>query len=73
MPDAKKYIRYPMVYSRLVDGALQNMLDLVFRDFVGRWLNELAFNSEQIIDNMKQDVWGAVQSLHDRSYKASCL
>ena len=67
--NTKKHIRYPMVFSRMVDGALQNLLDLVFQDFVGRWLSELAFNSVQILDNMKQDVWGAIQSLHDRLLK----
>ncbi|XP_014481725.1 PREDICTED: sorting nexin-25 [Dinoponera quadriceps] len=63
---ARKHTRYPVVFTRLVDGALQNLLDLVFQDFVGSWLNDLAFGSEQLIDNMKQDVWGAIQSLHDR-------
>jgi len=59
-------MRYPVVFTRLVDGALQNLLDLIFQDFVGFWLNDLAFGSEQLIDNMKQDVWGVIQSLHDR-------
>ena len=62
----KRQIRYPVVFSRPVDGALQNLLDLAFRDFVGSWLSELAFSSDFIIDNMKQDVWGAIQSLHER-------
>ncbi|XP_046489669.1 sorting nexin-25 [Neodiprion pinetum] len=62
----RKPARYPLVFTRMVDGALQNLLDLAFKDFVGSWLAELAFGSEQIVDNMKQDVWGAIQSLHDR-------
>ncbi|XP_051160953.1 sorting nexin-25-like isoform X1 [Leptopilina boulardi] len=62
----KKQLRYPLVFTRLVDGALQNLLDLAFRDFVGAWLNDLSFESEQLIDSMKQDVWGAIQSLHER-------
>ncbi|EGI65030.1 Sorting nexin-25 [Acromyrmex echinatior] len=62
----RKHTRYPVVFTRLVDGALQNLLDLIFQDFVGFWLNDLAFGSEQLIDNMKQDVWGAIQSLHER-------
>ncbi|KAG5319379.1 SNX25 protein, partial [Pseudoatta argentina] len=62
----RKHTRYPVVFTRLVDGALQNLLDLIFQDFIGFWLNDLAFGSEQLIDNMKQDVWGAIQSLHDR-------
>lgn len=49
-----------------MDGALQNLLDLTFRDFVGCWLNELSFGSDHLIDNMKQDVWGAIQSLQER-------
>lgn len=67
--NTKKYVRYPLVFTRMVDGALQNLLDLVFQDFVGLWLDELAFNSEQIINNMKQDIWGAIQTLHDRLSK----
>lgn len=55
-----------MVFTRMVDGAMQNLLDLAFRDFVGSWLADLAFGSNLIVDNMKQDVWGAIQSLHDR-------
>lgn len=55
-----------MVFTRPVDGALQTLLDLAFRDFVGCWLNELAFCPDRIIVNMKQDVWGAIQSLHER-------
>ncbi|XP_020288174.1 sorting nexin-25-like [Pseudomyrmex gracilis] len=62
----KKHTRYPMVFTRLVDNALQNLLDLIFQDFVGSWLNSLAFGSEQLLDNMKQDMWGAIQSLHER-------
>ncbi|XP_071876719.1 sorting nexin-25 isoform X1 [Bombus fervidus] len=67
--NTKKHVRYPLIFTRMVDGALQNLLDLIFQDFVGLWLNELAFNSEQIIDNMKQDIWGAIQTLHDRLSK----
>ncbi|XP_015429731.1 PREDICTED: sorting nexin-25 isoform X2 [Dufourea novaeangliae] len=65
----KKHARYPLVFTRMVDGALQNLLDLIFQDFVGLWLSELAFNSEQIVETMKQDVWGAIQSVHDRLSK----
>ncbi|KAK0159034.1 hypothetical protein PV328_009966 [Microctonus aethiopoides] len=58
--------KYPVVFTRPVDGALQNIIDLAFRDFVGSWLDELAFNASSTIDSMKQDVWSAIQSLHDR-------
>ncbi|XP_015608529.1 sorting nexin-25 isoform X2 [Cephus cinctus] len=64
-----KQIRYPVVFTRLVDGALQNLLDLAFRDFVGSWLRELALGSDSITDCMKQDVWGAIQSFHDRLFR----
>ncbi|KAG7200932.1 hypothetical protein KM043_003293 [Ampulex compressa] len=64
--NTRKHARYPVVFTRMVDGALQNLLDLVFQDFVGAWLDDLALDSDQIISNMKQDVWGAIQSLHDR-------
>ncbi|XP_015126178.1 sorting nexin-25 [Diachasma alloeum] len=58
--------KYPVMFSRPVDGSLQNLLDLAFRDFVGCWLDDLAFCPDQTIDSMKQDIWGAIQSLHER-------
>lgn len=58
-----------MIFTRNVDNALQNLLDFVFQDFVGSWLNDISFDSAATIDNMKQDLWGAIQSLHDRLAK----
>lgn len=58
-----------MIFTRLVDGALQNLLDLIFQDFVGSWCDDLAFDADEIKDNMKKDLWGAIQSLHDRLSK----
>ncbi|XP_034948844.1 sorting nexin-25 [Chelonus insularis] len=63
---ARKQSKYPLIFSRPVDGALQNLLDLAFRDFVGTWLEDLSLYADEIIQNMKQDVWGAIQSFHDR-------
>lgn len=55
-----------MIFSRPVDGALQNLLDLAFRDFVNTWLNDLALYSDEIIETMKQDIWSAIKSIYER-------
>ncbi|XP_014224561.1 sorting nexin-25-like isoform X1 [Trichogramma pretiosum] len=59
--------RYPLVYSRLVDGGLQNLMDLVFRDFVGCWLKDIVSGADDIMASMKQDFWEAIQKIHSRS------
>ncbi|XP_031783553.1 sorting nexin-25 isoform X2 [Nasonia vitripennis] len=59
--------RYPLIFSRLVDGALQNLLDLAFRDFIGAWLTEIAIGPEELINIAKQDLWEAIQKIHERT------
>ncbi|XP_058788923.1 sorting nexin-25 [Phymastichus coffea] len=59
--------RYPLIISRLVDGALQNLLDLSFRDFVGWWLSEMGIETDELIGSAKQDLWEAIQKIHSRT------
>ncbi|KAJ8676394.1 hypothetical protein QAD02_012181 [Eretmocerus hayati] len=59
--------RYPLIVSRLVDGALQNLLDLVFRDFVGSWLEDITFGADNLIITAKQDVWESLQKIRERT------
>ncbi|XP_023246225.1 sorting nexin-25 [Copidosoma floridanum] len=58
--------RYPLVFSRLVDGALLNLLDIVFRDFVYSWLNDLAVGSDELISIIKQDLWEAISEIYKK-------
>ncbi|XP_011498521.1 PREDICTED: sorting nexin-25 [Ceratosolen solmsi marchali] len=59
--------RYPLIFSRLVDGALLNFLDLVFRDFISYWLNDIAIGADELISTAKQDLWEAIQKIHSRT------
>lgn len=56
--------RYPLIFSRLVDGALQNFLDLVFRDFVKCWLKEITFKADELMNIAKQDLWEAIKCIY---------
>lgn len=51
----------------MVDGALQNLLDLAFRDFIGAWLKEIAIGPDELINIAKQDLWEAIQKIHERT------
>ena len=53
----------------MVDGALQNLLDLVFRDFIECWLNDIVVGSNELISIAKQDLWEAIQKIHSRTEK----
>ncbi|KAF7998611.1 hypothetical protein HCN44_011019 [Aphidius gifuensis] len=61
-----KPLKYPMILSRPVDAALQNLLELAFRDFINTWLNDLALYPEEITEKIKQDIWGSLESLYER-------
>lgn len=50
----------------MVDGALQNLLDLVFRDFIGFWLNEITPKADDLMNIAKQDLWEAIQNVRTR-------
>jgi hypothetical protein len=50
----------------LVDGALINLLDLAFRDFISYWLNDIAIGADELISTAKQDLWEAIQKIHSR-------
>ena len=67
--EKKEPIRYPLIFTRLVDGVLQNLLDLAFRDFVASWLKDVAIGADELINAAKQDVWGAIQGIHERAIK----
>lgn len=56
----------PVVFGRTVDSLLQQLLDHILRDFVSIWLNPYAYECHLLIDNLKDDLWGAIQNLHDR-------
>ena len=40
---------------------------MTFRDFVGFWLNEISLGADEFISHAKQDLWEAIQKIHDRT------
>lgn len=58
-----------VIFGRTVDSQLQLLIDYFIRDFVARWLKELAHKPETVIDKFKEHIWGAVQTLYERLLK----
>ncbi|XP_045459696.1 sorting nexin-25 [Melitaea cinxia] len=59
----------PVIFGRTVDSQLQLLIDNFLRDFVARWLKELSYKPEPVIDKFKEHTWSAVQSLYERLLK----
>lgn len=56
----------PVIFGRTVDSQLQLLIDYILRDFVTRWLKELAHKPEPVIDKFKEHIWGGIQNLYER-------
>lgn len=67
--ERRELSRYSLIISRSVDGVLQNLLDLIFRDFVSSWLKDLVISDKELIDSLKLDVWLGIQRIHERAVK----
>ncbi|XP_063224412.1 sorting nexin-25-like [Bacillus rossius redtenbacheri] len=65
-PRAEKPPRLPVIYGRMVDGILQQLMDLALRDYVGRPLDALGFRSEDVLCHVRSDVWQLTQQLQLR-------
>ncbi|XP_057339890.1 sorting nexin-25 [Microplitis mediator] len=61
--------KYPMIFTRPVDSSLQNLLDLIFRDFIKSWLTDITVFPDELLLTMKQDFWIALQTLNTRLSK----
>ncbi|XP_050362850.1 sorting nexin-25 isoform X6 [Nymphalis io] len=59
----------PVIFGRTVDSQLQLLIDYFLRDFVTRWLKELSYKPEPVIDKFKEHIWSAVQTLYERLLK----
>lgn len=52
-----------------MDSQLQLLIDYFLRDFVTRWIKDLSYKPEPVIDKFKEHIWNAVQNLYDRLLK----
>ena len=52
-PKLDRPLRLPVIFGRMIDGILQQLLDLILRDYVGVWCSEAGFKSDELIRDMK--------------------
>nr|XP_022906354.1 sorting nexin-25 isoform X1 [Onthophagus taurus] len=55
-----------VVFGRTLDSLLQQLLDYMTRDYIFYYYDKYSYKDFCIRDNIKEDLWGAVQVLHDR-------
>ncbi|KAK6621433.1 hypothetical protein RUM44_001240 [Polyplax serrata] len=56
--------RLPVVFGRSVDTALQHLLDLVIRDLVSPWMEDLSLSSKDLQYSIKKEIWYALGKLN---------
>jgi hypothetical protein len=52
-PKLDRPLRLPVIFGRMIDGILQQLLDLILRDYVGVWCSEAGFKSDELIRDLK--------------------
>ncbi|KAK7865188.1 hypothetical protein R5R35_012045 [Gryllus longicercus] len=65
-PKPSKPKRLPVVFGRMLDDAVQQLIDLTLQEAIGDWLNDNGLSSEEILLTMKEDVWKLVQNFQER-------
>jgi sorting nexin-25 len=57
---------FSQIFGRTVDSLLQQLLDFIVRDYISVYLKEYAYNWEALGENIREDLWGAIDILHER-------
>ncbi|XP_046994876.1 sorting nexin-25 [Schistocerca americana] len=68
-PKPVKPRRLPVIFGRMIDDALQHLLDLVLRDFICNALNSIGLSTEELSQEIKEDMWKVVSNLQERMSK----
>ncbi|PSN49063.1 Sorting nexin-25 [Blattella germanica] len=68
-PKLERPLRLPVIFGRMIDGILQQLIELILRDYVGVWCSESGFKSEELIQDMKVDLWHVTKNLQKRLSK----
>ncbi|KAL4713545.1 hypothetical protein ACJJTC_007783 [Scirpophaga incertulas] len=68
-PHVTKKCHLPIIFGRTVDSQLQQLIDYILRDFVSRWIKELAHRPDPVFEKFKEHTWGGIQNLYDRLLK----
>lgn len=59
-------MNYNTIFGRTVDSLLQQLLDFIVRDYILVYLKEYAYNWESLGENIKEDLWSAIEILHSK-------
>lgn len=58
-----------VVISRTMDLALQEIIDLVLRDFIVSWYKELSVDHESLLTYLQADLWILIENVSERLSK----
>ncbi|XP_023168988.2 sorting nexin-25 [Drosophila hydei] len=59
----------PLVFGKTVDLQLQQIIEYVLRDFMVPWLGYVVTKPKLINDVIREDLWNAIQKIHERAAK----
>ncbi|XP_001354527.3 sorting nexin-25 [Drosophila pseudoobscura] len=59
----------PLIFGKTVDLQLQQIIEYVLRDFMLPWLGYVVTNPKLINDVVREDLWNAIQKIHERASK----
>ncbi|XP_030378073.1 sorting nexin-25 [Scaptodrosophila lebanonensis] len=59
----------PLIFGKTVDLQLQQIIEYVLRDFMLPWLGYVVTKPKLINDVIREDLWNAVQKIHERATK----
>ncbi|XP_059486173.1 sorting nexin-25 [Neocloeon triangulifer] len=56
----------PVVFGRMVDAVLQQLLDYALRDYLANLLQGLCASPDQLTALLREDIWEGIKNLHER-------
>ncbi|XP_017034774.1 sorting nexin-25 [Drosophila kikkawai] len=59
----------PLIFGKTVDLQLQQIIEYVLRDFMLPWLGYVVTKPKLINDVVREDLWNAIQKIHERATK----
>ncbi|SPP89957.1 blast:Sorting nexin-25 [Drosophila guanche] len=59
----------PLIFGKTVDLQLQQIIEYVLRDFMLPWLGYVVTKPKLINDVVREDLWNAIQKIHERASK----
>ncbi|KAH8284432.1 hypothetical protein KR018_010709, partial [Drosophila ironensis] len=59
----------PLIFGKTVDLQLQQIIEYVLRDFMLPWLGYVVTKPKLINDVVREDLWNAIQKIHERAAK----